>query len=180
MDDIAAHLRISKKTLYQHFENKAAIVHAYGERHFAGEIQRVDDITREAADPIHAVLLVVEASGKSLRELPAHLVYDIQKYYPRTWELFHAFKNDYALRVVRENILAGQAAGLYRQDLDPELAAHMRLSQIDASLNILFFPPEKFDHAKVQVEQLMLFLHGIVSLKGKRLLYQYLQFPEDA
>ena len=180
MDDIATHLRISKKTLYQHFENKAAIVHAYGERHFANEIRQVEEITREAADPIHAVLLVAEASGKSLRELPAHLVYDIQKYYPKTWELFHAYKNDYALGVIRENILAGQAAGLYRHDLDPDLAAYMRLSQIDASLNILFFPPEKFDYVKVQVEQLMLFLHGIVSLKGKRLLYKYLQFPEDA
>lgn len=179
MDDIANHMRISKKTLYQHFENKAAIVHAYGERHFAEEIARTEEIVRVALDPVHAILLVIEASGKSFKEIPAHLVYDIQKYYPATWQIFDAFKNDFALRLIHANLVAGQQAGLYRQDFDADLMARMRLAQIDASLNSLFFPPDKFDYGKVQVEQLLLFLHGIVSFKGKRLLHKYLQLPED-
>jgi TetR/AcrR family transcriptional regulator, cholesterol catabolism regulator len=179
MDDIANQLGISKKTLYQHFENKAAIVHAYGERYFAEEIARTEEITRIAQDPIHGVLLIIESSGRNFKELPSHLVFDIQKYYPSTWRLFDAFKNDYALRIVRDNLIAGQEAGLYRPDFDVELVALMRLSQIDTSFDPTFFPPERFDYGKVQIEQLKLFLHGIVSLKGKRLLYQYLQIPED-
>lgn len=180
MDDIAAQLGISKKTLYLHFENKAAIVHEYGLRYFAEEVAKTDQYTADAHDPIHAVLLILEASVKSFRDMPGHLMYDIQKYYPETWQLFEAFKNDYALKTIRDNLVAGQQLGLYRQDFDVDLMAHMRLSQIDASFNPQFFPPDKFDIGQVQIAQFLHFLHGIVSLKGKHLLYQYLQKSEDA
>jgi TetR/AcrR family transcriptional regulator, cholesterol catabolism regulator len=180
MDDIANQLGISKKTLYQHFENKAAIVHEYGKRHFAEEMAQNERYNIEAKDPIHAVVLVLEASAKTFRDMPSHLMFDIQKYYPETWQLFEAFKNDYALRAIRDNLIAGQQAGLYRQDFDVELMAHMRLSQIDAAFNPQFFPPDKFDIGQVQIAQFLHYLHGIVSLKGKHLLYQYLQLSEDA
>ena len=179
MDDIAKSLHISKKTLYLYFANKAEIVHAASLRYFEDERARTDAIIAEAKDPVHGVLLVVEASSKGLREMPSHMVYDVKKFYPESWKLFDEFKAEYLQRILLKNLQDGVAAGLYRKDMDLELVALMRMVQIESSINPGYFPPDKFTFEHVQVEQLRMFLHGIVTMKGKKLIYQYLNQPED-
>ena len=179
MDDLAKDLRISKKTLYQYFANKADLVLGVSKAHFERERNTTEALISKALDPIHGILLVLECSSKSLKEIPTHMVYDIQKLYPKSWQMFHDFKEGYLLEVVRKNLEEGVAQGLYRKDMDIELVALIRLVQIESSMNEHYFPASRFEFVKVQMEQFSLFLHGIVTLKGKKLIYNYLNQPED-
>jgi AcrR family transcriptional regulator len=179
MDDIARELGMSKKTLYQYFGNKAEIVEGVTDFHFDGERCMMDEIQRAAIDPVDAMVKSLQAFAKSFRDIPTNMIHDVQKYYPKSWARFHSYKTEYVLPVMKENLEAGVKAGLYREDMDLEIVAKLRLEQIEMVLDPIKFPPQEYDIGKVQLEQYALFLHGIVTLKGKELIYKYLNQPED-
>ena len=52
MDDIAKELGISKKTIYQTFQDKAAIVHAVMEAHNQGERRELEKIQENAENAL--------------------------------------------------------------------------------------------------------------------------------
>lgn len=179
MDDISGELGMSKKTLYQHFPNKAEIVSAVTKLHFSAEKCMMDDIFAQAVDPVDAMVRSLEAFAKSFREIPTNTIHDIRKYYPKAWTLFHNYKTEYVLPAVKANLEAGVKAGLYRQDMDLDIVSKLRLEQIEMVLDPAAFPPQQYEIGKVQIEQYALFLHGIVTLKGKKLIYKYLNQSED-
>lgn len=179
MDDIAGELGMSKKTLYQYFPNKAEIVEGVMQNHFTCEKCMMDDILSAAIDPVDAMVRSLQAFAKSFREIPSNTIHDIRKYYPKSWALFHDYKMDYVLPVVKANLEEGVKAGLYRKDMDLGIVSKLRLEQIEMVLDPAAFPPQQYDIGKVQIEQYALFLHGIVTLKGKKLIYKYLNQSED-
>ncbi|MEM0996556.1 MAG: TetR/AcrR family transcriptional regulator [Bacteroidota bacterium] len=179
MDDISRELGMSKKTLYQYFGNKAEIVEGVTDYHFHGERCLMEEIQRSATDPLDVMVQSLKAFAKSFRDIPTNMIHDVQKYYPKSWARFHSYKTEYVLPVMRKNLKAGVEAGLYRKDMDLELVAKLRLEQIEMVLDPIRFPPQSYDIGKVQIEQYALFLHGIVTMKGKQLIYKYLNQPED-
>lgn len=179
MDDIARDLGMSKKTLYQYFNNKADIVYAVSEAHFLEEKAACRQIMDAARDPIEEMVMILRMSAKSFTEISASMVYDIQRYYPKAWALFHDYKNTFVRDEIRENLRKGVEAGLYRKEMDIEVVAKLRVEEIEMVFNPELFPPHKYDFGKVQMELFGLFLHGLVTMKGKKLIYEYLNQPED-
>jgi AcrR family transcriptional regulator len=179
MDDIAGELGMSKKTLYQYFPNKAEIVEGVTRHHFTEEKCTMDDILADAHDPVDALVRSLQVFAKSFRDIPTNTIHDIRKYYPKSWAQFRDYKTGYMLKVIKANLEAGVKAGLYRKDMDLDIVAKLRLEQIELVLDPAIFPMHQFDIGKVQLEQYTLFLHGIVTLKGKKLIYKYLNQSED-
>ena len=179
MDDIARELGMSKKTLYQYFSNKAEIVHGVTECHFEEEKAMTNEIIEKAGNAVEEFLMILQAFTKTMQEIPTNMVYEIQKYYPKAWCLFDEFKMDYVMDAVRKNLTRGVEQGLYRKDMDIEIVTMIRIAQFDMIFNPDIFPPKKWDVFKVQEEQFKLFLHGIVTMKGKKYIYKYLNQPED-
>ena len=105
--------------------------------------------------------------------------YDLQKYHPKTWQLWLDHKNQFILQNIIENIKKGMQEGLFRKDFDVEVLSRLRLAQIDIAFNPLVFPPEKFDVKKVQLECLEHFMLGIATLKGHKLINKYKHITEE-
>lgn len=179
MDDIARELGMSKKTIYQYFNNKADIVHAVTVNHFTEERCMSDEILEKAKDPIEAMLMLLQTMSKTFHEIPTTMIYEVQKYYPRSWDLFSDFKSGYVMDALRKNLEIGVQSGLYRKDMDIEIVAKLRVEQLDMAFNPIMFPPNEYDISKVTMEQFKMFIHGLVTLKGKKLIYKYLNQPED-
>lgn len=179
MDDIARELGISKKTIYQYFNNKADIVHEVTMVHFDAERCMSDEILEKAKDPIEAMLTILQTMAKTFHEIPSTMIYEVQKYYPRSWALFAEFKNQYVFESLRQNLQLGVDLGLYRKDMDIELVAKLRIEEMDTPFNPDKFPASEYDISTVTMEQFKMFIHGLVTLKGKKLIYNYLNQPED-
>ena len=179
MDDVARELGMSKKTVYQFFSSKAEIIDEMVALHFKIEIEQTDAILAAAKDPVDAMVQILSTIAKSFRETPPHAVYDLRKYYPKSWKRFEDYKSGYVRKVVLENLKKGVAAGLYRKEIDLEIMAKLRVEQIDMVTDPSLFPPQKYDLAKLHIEQYTLFIHGIVTMKGKQLIYKYLNQTED-
>ena len=82
MDDIAGHLGISKKTIYQYYADKDDLIAAVVNE----ELQRNElgcEADRKASDnAIHEVFLAMDMVVEMFRTMNPSLLYDMQKYHP--------------------------------------------------------------------------------------------------
>ncbi|MCB0836342.1 MAG: TetR/AcrR family transcriptional regulator [Bacteroidetes bacterium] len=173
MDDIARDLGISKKTIYQYFSNKEELVVEVSKTYFTREIQSCEGIAHKSENAVDEMMKVVYMSIKSLRDLNPSLIFDIQKYYPKAWEHFEAYKNGYVFDKLRENLRQGIEEGIYRDNINIDIVARMRISQIDASLNPNYFPPDIFHFSEIQIQMMENYILGIATEKGRKLYQQY-------
>ena len=179
MDEIAANLGISKKTLYGNFSNKAEVVQAVTQNHFEQQKRDLDEIHKVAHNPVHEIILIMEWMSRIFKGISPQLIYDIQRYYPDAWNIFHEFKNKDSLEMVRENLEKGILAGLYRVELDIDILSKLRIEEIGFCLNENVYPPDKFDFPTVSLQLLEHFLHGVVTIKGKKMINKYLNRVEE-
>ena len=175
MDDIAQDLGISKKTIYQHFQNKAEIVREVTKRHCLQNEAEFEEIAKSAQNAIDELVHVMLWLVQTLKEMAPNLIYDIQKYYPDAWETFHHYENEFVLVAVIDNLKRGIQEGLYREDLNVEIVSRMRVAQVDLGFDETLFPRKQFAHLSVQVEMLKFYIHGITTPKGKEALEAYFQ-----
>lgn len=173
MDDIARELGISKKTIYQFFEDKNSLVNAVAEFAFNCDQKEMEAITALAKDPIDEVVRCSEFMRVSMAGMNPSLIYDFRKYHPSAWAVFQEYKNSYVLSMIRQNLNQGVAQGFYRTDMNLEVMARFRLEQVEMGLNNDIFPPEKFDLIAVQLELIHHFLRGILTPNGHKLYEQY-------
>ena len=175
MDDIARHLAMSKKTLYQHFSNKADIVNGVVQAHFEQEMAVSREIEAKAKDPVEELILLMKWMRKMWQEVPPTMVWDIQKYYPKSWSMFHDFKNGFVVEKLKNNLHKGKALGLYRPELDVDIMAKIRVEEIEILMNPILFPPDQYSQAVVHEQSFIMFIHGLVTIEGKPLIYKYLE-----
>lgn len=179
MDDIARELGMSKKTLYQEFNNKADIVFAITQLHFESEQRECMAIHVETQDPVQELIELIRWISNMFKEMNPSMIYELQKYYPRCWHLVQQFEREFVLVVVKESLEKGIKAGLFRSDMQPEIIARIRIAQIHNTFDNEVFPHGEFNPSEVMVQGTELFLHGLVTMKGKKLIYKYLNRPED-
>ena len=179
MDDISSNLGISKKTLYSKFSNKADVVQAVTLSHFESHKRDLEEINKKASDPIHEIILIMDWMNRTFQGISSLLIFDIQKYYPEAWMVFNEFRNKESYEMIKDNLEKGILAGLYRPDLDVEILARLRIEEIGYCMSGQVYAPEKFDIPKVHMQLLEHFLHGVVTLKGKRVINKYLNRNEE-
>ncbi len=167
MDDIARQLGMSKKTIYQYFSNKADIIYEVTCNFLRCEQMDTEKVLEASQNAIHELMLVMQASGQTFRMVSPNLLYEIEKYYPKAWEVFEAHKRTFIIEKIKENLLRGIEEGLYRPDLEVEIVARMRMMQIETSLRGNLFPRHQFDPLQVQLQMFQVYLYGIATAKGR-------------
>jgi hypothetical protein len=102
-------------------------------------------------------------------------IFDIKKYYPQAWDLFSKYKKEFILEIVKKNLRKGVEMGLYRQNVNVEIIARLRLEQIEMGLDPYIFPLGQFNPLDTQLELLDHFLRGVVTPQGLNLYESYLK-----
>ena len=104
--------------------------------------------------------------------------YDLQKFHPAAWKHFRVFKEEKMQVFIEENLRRGIRQELYRKDLRVKVLAKLRIEEVEMGFNTAVFPSSKFNFTEVQVALLDHFLHGIVTLKGHKLINKYKEVIE--
>jgi AcrR family transcriptional regulator len=173
MDEIANQCGISKKTIYQFFEDKNDIVDAV-----------VDDLIRShdhlfktahstANDAIDEVLKQNVGFSSVCEGIRPSFLYDLENSFPDSWDTLEQYKLKIQKHII-ENLHRGKEEGLYRENINIKLNSDLRLHQ---EVNLL--KPNILTSLNLSVKQLAdeftgLYLHAICTEKGKKLLEKYL------
>ena len=178
MDDIAKEMGISKKTIYRFFNEKDDIVNALMEENIKKNQQTLEGIAQQANDPIHEMILMSQYMEKRYSEINPAFFHDLMKQFTKAGDQLNRFKKECVLQNLKQNISEGIKQGLYRADLDVNFAAHYRVIQLDAMMNrnIEF---ESIHFGKTNSLITEIFMHGISTVKGHKLINKYKNKNEE-
>ncbi|UOQ97893.1 TetR/AcrR family transcriptional regulator [Hymenobacter sp. 5317J-9] len=179
MDDIAADMAMSKKTLYKWFENKDQIVMATMNRHLNQVQGECTAVAGPAANAIEEMLTISRWADEQFSNVHPSIFNDLKKYHPAAWDLFGQHKNTFILDQITRNLRRGMAEGLFRPDLDVEVLARLNLAQIELAFDPVLYPPAQFSPMRVNRVFDEHFLLGVATLKGHKLINDYRQVTEN-
>jgi AcrR family transcriptional regulator len=92
MDDIARHLGMSKKTIYQFFGDKNELVVALVKSRLQEDEREMNAIMESSANVIEEMIKMMKCSEEILSRVNPIVFHDMQKYHPEAWQEFQRFK----------------------------------------------------------------------------------------
>jgi AcrR family transcriptional regulator len=91
MDDLSREMSISKKTLYVFVDNKEELVYLVVQNHIHREKKKVEEVIKNSKNSIDEFLQIIMHNHDELNTLNPSVIYDLQKYHPKSWSLFTEF-----------------------------------------------------------------------------------------
>ncbi len=179
MDDIAKHLGMSKKTIYQIFADKNEVVETLMEQSLKQDECEFKQIHSESKNVVEEVMQMMKHIGVMFSKVNPVIFYDLQKYHPNAWHKFKKFKHDFMAKMIEKSIERGKREGYVRPDVNGKILSVMRIEQVEMALNPETYPPGEFKMVEVQLALLDHFMHGITTLKGHKLINKYKQIIEE-
>jgi AcrR family transcriptional regulator len=173
MDDVAREMGISKKTLYQHVNNKTDLIERIIHQHIHEEKECLSKIPAEAKDAIEQVLMIARYVVQILRSMKPTTMFDLKKYYRECWNMMEEFQQEYMYEMIHANLEQGVKEGLYRDNLDPDIIAKLYVRKTMLLTDEKMFPMREYDRDKLFTEFIQYHLRGIVSEEGMQKLKTY-------
>lgn len=167
MDDVASHLSVSKKTLYEYFCDKRDLVTKVLESEHDLKCKVFDAIRDRNLNAIEEMFEIYKFLIKILKDHNPSMEYDIRKYYPDVYILQREKKRKTMFDNSYSNIVKGQKEGLYRQDINASLIARFHLFRIENVNENELFSSEELGSFETFHELFVYHLYGIVSDKGR-------------
>ncbi|MFY0654069.1 MAG: TetR/AcrR family transcriptional regulator [Cyclobacteriaceae bacterium] len=178
MDEIAGELGISKKTIYQSFKDKDDIVYQVTQKKIEEDKQGFVEVFENSDDAIDELVQMSVCLRKNLNDINPSLLFDIQKYHPRSWDLWEDYKNNFIKYHVLKSIERGKEEGFFRKEIDAEVMATFRIEQVQMPFDDNIFPRKQFKFPDVQMALFDHFVHGLLTLKGQEI-YDDLTKPHE-
>lgn len=179
MDDIARELGMSKKTIYQYYKEKDDLVNQLCEAEMQKHEHKFETVHQQANDSVHEMLLISKHMQEMMNNINPLFFMDLQKFYPEALKRYKQFKDGCATIQIKRNIAKGIELGVYRSSIDSDFAAKYRLMQIDAVMFGSYFSFDKFSFTQTHQLILDMFLHGLCTLKGHKLINKYKEIQEE-
>jgi AcrR family transcriptional regulator len=179
MDDIAKHLGMSKKTIYQCYQDKDEMVHKLMQEHIKQDECTFQESYDKAANVVEEVFNMMQNMTEIFSKVNPLLFYELQKYYPKSWNLIKDFKENFVQRMVESSLEKGMKDGFVREDINTKILSRLRLEEIELAFSPVLFPPDKFNILQVQLAFAEHFLYGICTLKGHKLINKYKHIKEE-
>ncbi len=179
MDDIAASVGMSKKTLYHYYQDKDELVKAVVEGVIEENQCTCDGHVRAAQNAVHEIFLAMEMMVEMFQTMNPAIIFEMQKYHPDAYQRFHQHKTKFLLDHMEQNIERGIREELYRPDVNPQILARFRVESMFIPFNP-DFQRSLNNYTLLELEEQIIthFLFGLVTLKGHKLAMKYLDEKE--
>jgi AcrR family transcriptional regulator len=172
MEDIARELGISKKTLYQHFDNKNDLLLEVINLHDCDQKSRLSELRAKATNAIDEMIRIAKYFDQMLKQVSPSLVFDVQKYHRDAWEKMNKTHNEDVYQEISDNLRRGITEGLYRADFDTDIIAKIYVNTSILGTRPDVFAPNDYKMHDILRTNILYHLHGIVSATGLELLQQ--------
>ena len=169
MDDLAAELAMSKKTLYAHFPSKIALLEAVLADKFADVEAKLEEITRAYPHDFPAALHELLASTqRELDEIKPPFVRDMRQKAPQVFKIVERRRAELIQRFFGKLFVEGQRTGMVRKDLPAKLMIEILLAAVQAIVN-----PAKVEELGLTPKTgfasvVKVILEGVITRKGRK------------
>ncbi len=175
MDEIAAHLGMSKKTIYQFYADKDALVEGVIGIEITNKEGECALCKTNCENAIHEIFLSIEGMQEMLSSMNTSLVYDLEKYHPKAFKKLSKYKDEFLYDIIKDNLERGIQEELYKETINIEILTRFRLASVFLLFNPEIFPQTKYKLVTVVEEITDNFLYGLVTPKGQKMISKYKQ-----
>jgi AcrR family transcriptional regulator len=167
MDDLAGEVGMSKKTLYQHFPSKDALV---------GEV--IDELAadmRSAAEALFSdqemeftekLHRFIEGMTRRFVGISPHILRDLQRFAPQLYHRVEELRQKNIPVIFGQLVRQGRAAGMVRDDIDPVFAVNFWRAAVQSLMH-----PDSLERLELRPDQVFqqgisLFFGGLLTPAG--------------
>lgn len=166
MDEIATQLGVSKKTIYQFFADKDALVDDI----IADEIKYMEydclQCGLRARDAVDEIMITMVQVLEQFSNMNPIVIHDLQKYHNASYQRIVRHKSDFLLNIISNNIERGIQEGLYRPEINVEIMSRFHVESMMIAFNIELYTPKKFNLVEVTRELIEHYVFGLATPKG--------------
>ena len=170
IERIARELRTSKRTIYQHFDNKGDLLNAclaiYHQR-IQSENEAIID---EAPNAIAALGRLHHEIVKRTYQVNPNFFSDIIHYHPGLLEESYRNTNNFAHQQIIDIATWGIEDGIFRKDMDIDVSGKTVLMMLKLLKDNKLFPVTDYSKERLTFGILVPYLRGLCTLKGVQLL----------
>jgi TetR/AcrR family transcriptional regulator, cholesterol catabolism regulator len=173
MDDVSKELGISKKTLYQYFDNKDSLVEAVVDSHVEREQACTQEIVLGAKDALDEMVRIGVFLASTIEDVSQSTLFDLQKYYYKTWETLMKKQDEHIINSIVKNLEKGIAEGNYRGDVNAQVIAKIYAKATYMIVDEIGNPNSNFSRKEMVWELHNYHVHAIATPKGLSLWKKY-------
>lgn len=160
VDEIAAELSISKKTIYQYFNSKDDIIREYFEASIASDKDSMTSVLSSNENFSHKIHAIVYSNHKYRLHVP--LLAEAKKFYPDVWLKVEDLKQ-FKLNATKDLSKEGVGKGLVKPDVNFGILSKMLQEISDMFTNYDFLFENHLNTREALDEALKIIFNGIMQ-----------------
>lgn len=162
MDDIANKLKMSKRTLYEIFEDKETLLKECILCHQYQNQKALEEIVNNSSNVLEVILKCYKGSIEMYHKTNWKFFEEIKKY-PKVYEMI-VNNREHDNTIVTNFLKRGVDQGIFRSDVNFEIIHELLRQQMD----MLIYSPvwRKFSFLDVYEAVIFIYLRGVVTTKG--------------
>jgi len=170
MDDIATHLGMSKRTIYERFRDKDELLFAVMNDMIRKQKEVVENIMKTSSNVMEAIFTLLRISREHMASMNPLIGSDLRKYHDAVLQRIKATCDNPDYDGTRKLLKAGIEQGFFRQDIDVEIISRAVSGLGNLTGDSKLFPPEQFTQRDLIRNIMINYLRGIATPKGTSLI----------
>lgn len=169
MDDVAAELHMSKKTIYKFFPSKEDLVKAIA-KHFMNSMKdKIVPALSTDKNAIEKLEELMKILAKTSQKISPRMLDEMRRYFPSIWTEIDSFRTEMMFGNLTKVIEQGKAEGLFL-DYPTPIVMNMLVASVRTIVNPEFILNNNFSIIEAARTAFKIIIGGIVTKKGKQLL----------
>ena len=171
LDEVAAELRMSKKTVYKFFPSKDYLLHAIVKLMLSNVEHEVTAIvnSKEPFDQKMTSLLVL--IGRMIRRIGRQFQLDVQRFAPNLWKEIETFRRERILIQVKQMFQQAKQENIFRNDLDVDLFYLVFINTVQGIMNPKILSEHSFSAEEAFRGIIRIMLEGALTDDGRKRAY---------
>ncbi len=167
MDNLAAGLKVSKKTIYKYFDSKEVLIEAIVESIKTEVSGKLYDIRKSDENAILKLININRLISAMLIGLSDRWINDLRIHLPALWQEIDDFRTKRLNAAFTSIIYEGQKAKLIK-NLPAEMIVMIFVSTLKGVINNDFLLNSKFSYKEAIETSLRILFTGILTAKGQK------------
>ena len=172
MDEIASKLGISKRTIYQNFEDKEDLLLHYICQLELMQIEYVNDLSKNEQTVVHVFLRTIEMH-KEFYFFTLRFLDDSKKYYPKAKQELIDQQNR-GIGFIKQFLEEGMTQGVIRKDLNIEVVSFLLQDSNRTFINATRLTNKSFSNWEMFFTSMINFIRGISTAAGIKIVDTFL------
>ncbi len=167
MDEIAAQLRMSKKTIYKYYSTKEDLVRETIIEFLNFHKENIGQIINTKSNAVDKLNELFNYIGKMIAKIDERFIRDIQTHMPDLWKDIDAFRTKMMTINIGKIIEQGKKENVF-VDKPSAIITGVFISSVRGVINPEFIMANKFSIKMALEETIEIIINGITTEKGKK------------